>query len=1328
MGFTFEQKPGTSAAPRSNTPSPRAPVPEEPFRARLAAGHRGDALERDADRTAEAMLRDDGPERAQPKVSPGGPLPTYGALPASVQDVVGSPGGQPLDAGVRAYFEPRLGHDFSRVRVHTDARASASAQALGTRAYTVSDNIVFRSGLYAPTTARGARLLAHELVHVVQQSSGPRASLPNAPLQADLDDGSAPAAETSASPQTDAREAAAALKSQIEARLKHANDVYKALEEEAQKTEREQMLSHWTQRKARTARTSKVNAQLEAQRDHILQLEKDLEAIASPQTPVRTLHQILLRQGAQVRVQDTTEFQPPEFQPEENQGQPQRGVTTRSSYQNGTLTTETSEDKRQFTQAGFEAGTSSSTETRNREGVKKTSESRTHGWNATEGLSFSHSTGASEETRTTKTEEAYKRGVQVTTSALTASLSGNVTHADGTKDAATVTRSYERGEGKLGTTNTVSASHTNADGAQVTLGATNKQGIIAGQEGVGLYKEQERSAEYKTASGLKVGAVGGLNANIKCNVSQKPESDPPLYLISLEVNLGAKGSGSLGYEKEGVGFKASGRGTAEASAKMVLSYQLPEAEAKAYLDRLQAASSGTAVGGREFAIIACGVSKGWPAAYDMFMGARAAMGSPESARDMAEGTKIDLSVQGKAGVSGSASYTAPLGSIGIEGGYEQSHTSGRILEKKDGKILFTASEGGGDTVSAGGSLGIGVVKGGVSGTWTDRASRGYQFMLDPADPNYAAMMAQLRGATSQAELDAFAQQYPKAVFSRTDVTGHEEGHRVSAGVNVWGIEASMGLNYGSSLEEQQKLDAEGKTTTQLTGTNTGGAEIKLYFLALTASSKEAAVASIDAEGNATLDVSQTESDPSMAKFRQYVLPWERPNTPDGLVATVAGGTAPTKLEQTRTEGRALDGDALGRLSGLAMSGNPADWMRACPSPRLRQDWAQARREVIASGGGPAAVAKALARFTGKTGHGRDDAIYAALRGSDGELMGGSHYEFPEQVASLKGDYDALVFGDPSRKVDEALQKLGVDKAREVAQAIIVKLNSLYAALQSAQDSFQSASAFGQMVGKITQRKSELQGKLRVLAGGKADVLTKEEWRQRYNDLLSDCQNMKNRETHIFNTLAATYEGSKPSTSELIEGGKLLQQLRDLHAQWGPLYEEMALIAGEQGFGKDIFWKYRPDRDRFNKALVGPPGESKLGPDTEVRQRKKAEAIRVAPRDPVGDSLKENEKKRIAQANDISGQLSSLRNRAWGAGNRLQGLIQQNRRPSAIEAHKQGMEKLQSGESYVKRLPKESSTQDVDAMTSYGHAAMEDFRRALELFQEGLALYPGGSKA
>jgi Domain of unknown function (DUF4157) len=90
-------------------------------------------------------------------------------VPPIVYEVLRS-SGQPLDAHTRTFFESRFDHDFSQVRVHTDAKAGESAQAVNALAYTVGHDMVFGLGQYMPATSTGRQLLGHELTHVIQQS------------------------------------------------------------------------------------------------------------------------------------------------------------------------------------------------------------------------------------------------------------------------------------------------------------------------------------------------------------------------------------------------------------------------------------------------------------------------------------------------------------------------------------------------------------------------------------------------------------------------------------------------------------------------------------------------------------------------------------------------------------------------------------------------------------------------------------------------------------------------------------------------------------------------------------------------------------------------------------------------------------------------------------------------------------------------------------------------------------------------------------------------------------------------------------------------------
>lgn len=149
---------------------------------KLAINQPGDRYEQEADRVAEQIMgmpaRED--EDDKPCKQPGctGSVQRQGSSDSTPENVVPRivdgvlrSSGQPLDAATRAFMERRFGQDFSRVRVHTDDKAVESARAVHALAYTVGQDVVFGSGEYAPGTRGGQHLLAHELVHTMQQES-----------------------------------------------------------------------------------------------------------------------------------------------------------------------------------------------------------------------------------------------------------------------------------------------------------------------------------------------------------------------------------------------------------------------------------------------------------------------------------------------------------------------------------------------------------------------------------------------------------------------------------------------------------------------------------------------------------------------------------------------------------------------------------------------------------------------------------------------------------------------------------------------------------------------------------------------------------------------------------------------------------------------------------------------------------------------------------------------------------------------------------------------------------------------------------------------------
>lgn len=188
-----------SPVPITKTPMLSFPAVALPLflQPKLAISQPGDPYEQEADRVADQVMRMPAPtiQRTCATCVAGGPTcPTCkknegdeglvqrrtaalgnsstSTIPDNFLHSLGP--GQPLDSATRDFFEPRFGHDFSKVRVHAGGAAEQSAREVSAHAYTVEHDMVFGAGRFAPGTNEGRRLLAHELTHVVQQRNAGR--------------------------------------------------------------------------------------------------------------------------------------------------------------------------------------------------------------------------------------------------------------------------------------------------------------------------------------------------------------------------------------------------------------------------------------------------------------------------------------------------------------------------------------------------------------------------------------------------------------------------------------------------------------------------------------------------------------------------------------------------------------------------------------------------------------------------------------------------------------------------------------------------------------------------------------------------------------------------------------------------------------------------------------------------------------------------------------------------------------------------------------------------------------------------------------------------
>lgn len=143
---------------------------------KLHVGAVNDPYEQEADRIADKIsetssndaIHTNAPLRIQ-RISTGkNGAPSI--APASTDSVLASQG-KPLEKNLKQDMEQRFNHDFSKVKIHSDAQAAQSATDINAEAYTAGNNIAFAAGKFTPDTKTGRHLLAHELTHVVQQSA-----------------------------------------------------------------------------------------------------------------------------------------------------------------------------------------------------------------------------------------------------------------------------------------------------------------------------------------------------------------------------------------------------------------------------------------------------------------------------------------------------------------------------------------------------------------------------------------------------------------------------------------------------------------------------------------------------------------------------------------------------------------------------------------------------------------------------------------------------------------------------------------------------------------------------------------------------------------------------------------------------------------------------------------------------------------------------------------------------------------------------------------------------------------------------------------------------
>jgi hypothetical protein len=160
-----------------------------PIQTKLTIGEPGDKYEQEADNVARAVVQQiNSPQTAQreeeirraPHTLMRVPLQRQGSIPVgpASNDFEQSlnqarSGGSSMEPKLQAKMESAMGADFSGVKIHTDTQADWLSRSIQAKAFTTGSDVFFKQGAYDPNSRSGQKLLAHELTHVVQQTSAP---------------------------------------------------------------------------------------------------------------------------------------------------------------------------------------------------------------------------------------------------------------------------------------------------------------------------------------------------------------------------------------------------------------------------------------------------------------------------------------------------------------------------------------------------------------------------------------------------------------------------------------------------------------------------------------------------------------------------------------------------------------------------------------------------------------------------------------------------------------------------------------------------------------------------------------------------------------------------------------------------------------------------------------------------------------------------------------------------------------------------------------------------------------------------------------------------
>ena len=980
-----------------------------------------------------------------------------------------------------------------------------------------------------------------------------------------------------ASDDAGARQAALAMKGQIEHRHKAMHAEWNKLADAVPKVEALIKGAQGAQKAALEAKKKLLDKRIADVKTEVDELQGDAEALANPATSREEYMRILARAKSKSTVVGLSEIDKHEGDLSKKRGEKHETHTT-TSYEDGVASVEKTETTRSYGLGGGTVSKNSERESTFGGNTVRTSEEKKT--NVSLGGKVSHEEKKSLEIETAdgkKMKREKGSSFEISREGVSGTSSEKVEHRDGSSSEKSTTGGVERGEGKIAAAVGHDSTTTDAAGDATTKGGKGKVGAIGGKDGYGALAGGEGSLKNQRKSGFTTGAVVGLEANVVCDIGA-PVGKPPKvqYPLTLKVHFGASVGVSTGHDKkDGVG-KVGVEAKLAKAVTMTRTYLLSKEEATDYVDSLQAASGGGKIAAThtEFAIIAAGKNKSWDFARDMFLG------ESSSAK-----LKVGESSERGGSTTQSGKVSGDLKVVSLEASAEKSEDhSQKTKRAEDGTLEGELS--GSTTDKLSGKVGIksGVVGGTAGKARSFKTSSGYTIRIDPKKDPGGVRQKAYDACNGQQDYDKFASDFPDCVEGATRAT--EETGSNTVGVSILAADMEIGRHQG--IKKSSKTGKGGKLEKrEITGSAGGGGSLGIGNTRIRDSVDDEAHAELGADGDASLDLTKTRTATDLKKLAKAKLPFmgdkkkegeDEGKRKGGLIAAVTGDKEEEDTDTLDRYGLKLKGKDLDAIGKIAKS-NVRRWEKAAVMDyeNSHEDWEATRRQIAAADGNRQVVAEALATFIGGSKSNRLDMVERFLR-PDGDVSIGSRVAFPDSLKSLEPDYDKLVLGVPEAALAEVAKKEGPQKAGEFGKQTFDALEKLLQAITAAKGALAPA-VRAEMMSAINSRKNKVLEAMRANAGKQSEQEEKAATEAEYRRMTKGCLENQFAQDDLFEKIKEWWApGRTYNNDKLIYA---LQQLRDLYAIWKPNYARCAELGKKIGYPEGNYSGYQPAYAQFD---------------------------------------------------------------------------------------------------------------------------------------------------